>query len=29
MEGGSDIHPDRQGIAFFLLKIAVDALDQK
>lgn len=28
MEGGSEIDPERQGIAFFLLKIAVDALDQ-
>lgn len=28
MEGISEIHPDRQGIAFFLLKIAVESLDQ-
>ena len=27
VEGGSEIHPDRQGIAFFLIKIVVDCLD--
>ena len=29
MEGGTEIHPDRQGIAFFLIKIVVDSLDSK
>lgn len=28
MDGISEIHSDRQGIAFFLLKIAVEGLDQ-
>lgn len=29
MEGESEIHPDRQGIAFFLIKIVVDCFDQQ
>ena len=28
MEGENEIAPDRQGIAFFLIKIIVDALDR-